>query len=527
MGSANLHFPFINSSQSGLLSVKKGILLIPPIERSIGGLSARINKLHSIEKYMNEATFDFGMIGLGVMGRNLLLNMADHGYAVIGFDKDIAKAGKLETDASANTKVKGVSTLAEMIQQLKTPRKLMMLLPAGPIIDAVINDLLPLLEKDDIVIDGGNSHYTDTLRRINFLEDKGIHFMGMGISGGEHGARTGPSIMPGGDVEAWKKLKPILEAVSAKVSLPAGQAGDEPCVAYMGKAAAGHYVKMVHNGIEYAIMQLISEVYDLAKRGAGLNNDELHNLFKKWNEGEMQSFLIEITASIFLKEDDLTRNRLVDMILDKAGSKGTGKWTSQDAMDLPVPIPTIDMAVAMRDLSVYKDERVAAFALFKPKIKTIGSNKEKFIQQLHDGLYGATLICYAQGLAMLHKGSAELQMDIPLQDVVRIWRGGCIIRSSLLEIFTTAFKKNKQLSNILLNKKVAAIMKKRQPALRKIIQQASAAKIPVAGLMSALSYFDAYCSERLPTNLIQAQRDYFGAHTYQRIDNEGSFHTEW
>ena len=469
---------------------------------------------------MNEATFDFGMIGLGVMGRNLLLNMADHDYAVIGFDKDITKGSKLEADASASTRVKAVNTLAEMVQQLKTPRKLMMLVPAGPIVDAVIYDLLPLLEKEDIVIDGGNSHYTDTLKRINFLQDKGIHFMGMGVSGGEHGARTGPSIMPGGDMEAWKKLKPILEAISAKVN-------DEPCVAYMGKAAAGHYVKMVHNGIEYAIMQLISEVYDLLKRGAGFNNDELHELFRTWNEGEMQSFLIEITTGIFAKEDDVTKNRLVDMILDKAGSKGTGKWTSQDAMDLPVPIPTIDVAVAMRDLSVYKDERVGAFALFKPKVKIIGSNREKFIQQLHDALYSATLICYAQGLAMLYKASTELQMDIPLQDVVKIWRGGCIIRSSLLETFTTAFKKNKQLSNILLNKKVAAIMKKKQMALRKIIQQASAAKIPVAGLMSALSYFDAFCSERLPTNLIQAQRDYFGAHTYQRIDKEGSFHTEW
>jgi len=294
----------------------------------------------------------------------------------------------------------------------------------------------------------------------------------------------------------------------------------------MGKAAAGHYVKMVHNGIEYAILQLISEIYDLAKRGANLNNDELHQLFKKWNEGEMQSFLIEITADIFLKKDDITGNSLVDMILDKAGSKGTGKWTSQDAMDLPVSIPTIDTAVAMRDMSVYKDERVAASALFKQKIKSI-SNKEKFTEQLHDALYCATIICYAQGLAMLHKASSELQMDIPLLDVVKIWRGGCIIRSSLLEAFTAAFKKNKQLSNILLNKKVAALVKKKQAALRKIVQQASVIKIPAAGLMSALSYLDAYCSERMPTNLIQAQRDYFGAHTYQRIDKEGSFHTEW
>jgi 6-phosphogluconate dehydrogenase len=469
---------------------------------------------------MSDTSYDFGMIGLGVMGRNLLLNMADHGFAAIGFDKDSTKAGLLESSATANTTVKGVSTLAEMVQQLKRPRKLMMLVPAGPIVDSVINDLLPLLEQGDIVIDGGNSHYTDTLTRINYLKDKGIHFMGMGVSGGEHGARTGPSIMPGGDVEAWKELKPVLEAVSAKVN-------DEPCVAYMGKAAAGHYVKMVHNGIEYAIMQLISEVYDVLKRSLGLNNDELHEVFKKWNEGELQSFLIEITADIFLKQDDITKSRLVDVILDKAGSKGTGKLTSQDAMNLPVSIPTIDMAVAMRDLSSYKDERVAAAGLYKPKIKTVDNDKEKVITQLHDALYAATIICYAQGLSMLHKASAELQMEIPLRDVVRIWRGGCIIRSTLLETFTTAYKRHADLSNILLNKKVASLLKKKQNGLRKIVQRGAAGKIPVAGLSSALGYFDAYCSEKMPVNLIQAQRDFFGAHTYQRIDKEGSFHTEW
>lgn len=469
---------------------------------------------------METNSFDFGMIGLGVMGRNLLLNMADHGYSVIGFDKDQAKANSLESFATAGTTVKGVNTLSEMVKQLKRPRKLMMLVPAGPIVDSVINDLLPLMEEGDIIIDGGNSHYTDTLKRIKFLEDKKIHFVGMGVSGGEHGARTGPSIMPGGDVEAWKELKSILEAISAKVK-------DEPCVAYMGKDAAGHYVKMVHNGIEYAIMQLISEAYDILKRGAGLNNDELHSVFTKWNAGEMSSFLLEITASIFMKEDELTKNRLVDMILDKAGSKGTGKWTSQDAMDLPVPIPTIDMAVSMRELSVFKEERVSAAALYKPKIKTITKNKEKVIQQLHDGLFAATIICYAQGLALLHKASIDLKMEIPLKDVVRIWRGGCIIRSQLLEQFTTAFKKNSQLPNILLHKKTASLAKKKIQALRKVVQLAAGAKIPAAGLASALSYFDGYCSGNMPTNLIQAQRDYFGAHTYQRTDREGVFHTEW
>ncbi len=476
---------------------------------------------------MGNPSFEFGMIGLGVMGRNLLLNMADHGFATIGFDKDAAKCTLLESSASANTTVKGAYSLLEMVQQLKKPRKLMILVPAGPIVDNVINDLLPLLETGDIIIDGGNSNYKDTLRRINFLQNKNLHFIGMGVSGGEEGARKGPSIMPGGDWEAWQKLKPILEAISAKVPSADGKKPDEPCVAYMGKAAAGHYVKMVHNGIEYAIMQLISEVYSILKNVVGLNNDELHSVFKKWNDGEMQSFLLEITKDIFLKKDDLTNNSLVDMILDKAGSKGTGKWTSQEAMDLPIPVPTIDIAVAMRDISVYKGERTAAATLYKPKIKVYTGDKEKLIQQLHDALYCATILSYAQGLAMLHKASDTLEMEIPLQDVVRIWRGGCIIRSSILETFTSAFKKDKNLSNILLNKKVAAIIKKNQSALRRVIQITANARVPVAGLMSALSYFDAFCTQKLPTNLIQAQRDYFGAHTYQRIDKEGSFHTNW
>lgn len=468
---------------------------------------------------MANNSFDFGMIGLGTMGRNLLLNIADNGFSAIGFDRDATKGQLLESSATKGTTVKSASSLAAMIQLLKAPRKIMMLVPAGPIVDSVINDLIPLLQPGDIIIDGGNSHYIDTLKRIDFLKDKKIHFMGMGVSGGEKGARLGPSIMPGGDIEAWKAVKQILEAVSAKVN-------GEPCVAYMGKAAAGHYVKMVHNGIEYAIMQLISEVYDVMKRGLNMSNDEMNSVFAKWNEGVMQSYLIEITAAIFLKEDDLTKNRLVDMILDKAGSKGTGKWTSQDAMDLPASVPTIDIAVALRDLSSYKDERVAAAALFQPVIKPL-KNKEKVIQQLHDGLYAATIICYAQGLSMLAKASTELKMDIPLKDVVRIWRGGCIIRSVLLEVFTKAYKKDKTLSNILLNKKVVSLVKKSNASLRKVIQLAVASKIPVTGLSSAIGYLDAYTSAQMPVNLIQAQRDLFGAHTYQRIDKEGIFHTEW
>ncbi|HMR91183.1 MAG TPA: NADP-dependent phosphogluconate dehydrogenase [Chitinophagaceae bacterium] len=469
---------------------------------------------------MSNASFDFGMIGLGTMGRNLLLNVADHGFAAIGFDKDITKGQLLESSAAAGTRVKGVSTLADLVSHLKAPRKIMMLVPAGAPVDAVIKEVLPLLTKGDIIIDGGNSHFTDTLRRIDELKDTGIHFIGMGVSGGEKGARRGPSIMPGGDIAAWKELKPVLEAISAKVN-------NEPCVAYMGKNAAGHYVKMVHNGIEYAIMQIISEVYDFMKRGLGMSNAAMHEVFKSWNEGELQSFLVEITAALLPKKDDKTGGYLTDVILDKAGSKGTGKWTSQEAMDLPVPLPTIDMAVTMRDLSGYKAERVEAAALYKPVVKSFATGKDKLVKQLGDALYLSSLLCYAQGLAMLHKASGERQMDIPLKDVVKIWRGGCIIRSAQLELFTAAFKKRNAPANILLDKKIASLVKKKQAGLRRIVQQYAAARIPAAGLMSALAYLDAYTSDRMPTNIIQAQRDYFGAHTYQRIDAEGSFHTAW
>jgi len=465
-------------------------------------------------------TYQFGMIGLGVMGRNFLLNMADHGYKVIGFDKDNQKTTALEAAATAGTTVKGVGTLKEMVDMLETPRKIMMLVPAGKIVDDVIESLLPLVQPGDIIIDGGNSHFTDTLRRVAYLQSKDLHFTGMGVSGGEEGARKGPSIMPGGDAAAYPHIKPMLEAVSAKVN-------GEPCVAYMGKGAAGHYVKMVHNGIEYAIMQLISESYDILHRGIGLNNDELHEVFKQWNEGELQSFLVEITADIFKQQDDKTGNRLVDMILDKAGSKGTGKWTSQDAMNLPVPIPVIDMAVSMRNISSFKEERMAAAALYKPVIKPVTAKKEVAIKQVHDALYFATLMCYAQGLAMLHSASTELDMQIPLDDVVKIWRGGCIIRSGLLETFYKAYKKDKQLPNILADKAVAKLVRKKEKNLRAVLKVSLQSKIPAGALMTALSYFEAYTSAVMPVNLIQAQRDYFGAHTYQRTDMEGTFHTEW
>jgi len=466
------------------------------------------------------SNYNFGMIGLGVMGRNFLLNMADHGFKVIGYDRDAEKNKALESLATEGTVVKAVASLEEMIRQLESPRRIMMLVPAGKPVDDVVESLLPLVDKGDIIIDGGNSHYTDTLGRVRYLEDKGIHFMGMGVSGGEEGARKGPSIMPGGDSRAWKQVKPMLEAVSAKVN-------GEPCVAYMGKGAAGHYVKMVHNGIEYAIMQLICEVYDFLKRGAGFSNGELQNLFASWNEGELQSFLVEITAAIFGQKDKETGNDLVDMILDKAGAKGTGKWTSQDAMDLPVAVPVIDMAVTMRTLSSFKEERKAASALYTHIQKPVRGKKEQLARQAHDALFFGTVVCYAQGLAMLAKASVELEMDIPMQEVVKVWRGGCIIRSSLLAVFFKSFKKNKTLPNLLLDKSVARQLKKKERNMRNLIKLAIQHKLTAGALTSALAYHDAYTSEKMPLNLLQAQRDYFGAHTYERTDREGKFHTDW
>ena len=468
---------------------------------------------------MKDTQYDFGMIGLGVMGSNLLLNMADHGFSVIGYDKDIKKTELLKKSASEKAIVEGVNTLKEMVSRLKTPRKLMMLVPAGNAVESVIRELKPLLDKEDIVIDGGNSHYTDTLRRLNELKDDGFHFMGVGISGGEEGARMGPSIMPGGNEQAYQKVAPILEAIAAKVS-------GEPCVAYLGKGAAGHYVKMVHNGIEYAIMQLISECYDIMHHGLQLSNEEMHAVFKKWDAGEMKSYLLEITAAIFDQKDDRTGKFLIDVIADKAGAKGTGKWTSLEGLNLPVPIPTIDAAVMMRNLSSLKEERKEADKLYRTSIEKIEISKEEFLPLLHDALYFATIISYAQGLAMISTASEELEMNIPLPKVVDVWRGGCIIRSALLGIFKNSYH-NKKLKNLMLDKTVSELLQDKLPAIQKIVSLAGGNNYAMAGLMSSLNYFNAYRRQFLPTNLIQAQRDFFGAHTYERIDEKGSFHTEW
>jgi 6-phosphogluconate dehydrogenase len=468
---------------------------------------------------MDPQGYDLGMVGLGVMGRNLLLNMADHGYAVAGLDTNPDKVQALKTEG-AGKKVDATTSAADFLAMLRRPRAVMLLVPAGRPVDAVIETLLPLLEPGDLIIDAGNSHFTDTDRRAKALADKGVHFFGMGVSGGEAGARYGPSIMPGGPQAAYERVRPILEAVAAHVN-------GEPCVTYLGPGSAGHYVKMVHNGIEYGLMQLIAECYDLMKRGLGLNNDELHAVFDQWNQGELNSFLIEITAQIFLKVDDKTGNRLVDMVLDVARQKGTGKWTSQDAMDLQVPIPTIDAAVSMRDLSGYEEERkAAAKALTGPSERYLG-DRQAFLGRLRGALYAATVMTYAQGMAQLRKASQVYGYNLKLEDVARIWRGGCIIRAALLEDLRTAYQANPDLPNLLLDPNLGQAVATRQDDLRAVVGTAAQLGIPAPGFMASLGYYDGYRSARLPANLTQAQRDYFGAHTYERIDEKGTFHTDW
>ena len=464
--------------------------------------------------------YNYGMIGLGVMGRNLLYNIADNGFSIAGFDLDKQKIQELEEGATAGTTVVGTDSFEEFISKLETPRKIVLMVPAGKPVDAVLDSIKTHLSQGDIVIDAGNSYFKDTNRRVSELATLGLHFMGMGVSGGEKGARFGPSIMPGGDLQAFHSVRPMLEAIAAKVN-------GESCTAYMGKDAAGHYVKMVHNGIEYAIMQLISEAYDLLHKGANLSNGQLYEVFKDWNNGELNSFLIEITRDIFKQKDPISGGFLLDQILDKAGSKGTGKWTSEEALENGVAIPTIDAAVASRTLSSYKDERIQASKLYsKPEITT-PENIELFIQEVGDALYLASLISYTQGLSLLAKASEEYHFEIPLKDVVKIWRGGCIIRSSLLEKFYEVYTEDPDLSNILLNNKISDLVKSKVVSLRKTIGFATSNGISTLGLQTVLAYFDAYTTENLPVNLIQAQRDYFGAHTYQRKDQEGIFHTQW
>jgi 6-phosphogluconate dehydrogenase len=462
----------------------------------------------------------FGMIGLGTMGRNLAYNVADHNFSVCGYDRDEAQRNRFLQEAPVNKQVQAVASLQEFVSALEAPRKIMLLVPAGKIVDAVLTDLLPLLQKDDIVIDGGNSHFTDTDRRYAQLQTTGVHFMGMGVSGGEDGARLGPSMMPGSNEQSYNEVKNILESIAATTET--GR-----CVTFIGNGAAGHYTKMVHNGIEYAIMQLISEIYGVLKNIGKLSNAELHTVFAEWNKTELQSFLVEITGKIFLQKDDKTSNDLVDMILDKAKQKGTGMWTSQSAMDLNIPIPTIDVAVSMRYISAFKSERVVTASIFNNDSTNQIIDKNSLIAQCKNALQCCITLSYAQGLHLLQAASAANQYNINIAEVVRIWTGGCIIRSVLLKDLHIAYTAEPTLTNIIHSKVFTQRFIDHKKDLKNIIVVALQNNLPIAALSATLNYFNAYTSANLPANLIQAQRDFFGAHTYERVDSTGSFHTEW
>ena len=461
----------------------------------------------------------FGMIGLGTMGRNLVLNMADHGIAVCGYDRNADQQKRL-IEEGIGKPVEVAASMQEFVDSLETPRRIMMLVPAGKIVDAVIDEIKPMLQPGDILIDGGNSHFTDTDARIERLKPTGIHFTGMGVSGGEDGARLGPSMMPGGNKDGYAELKTILEKIAA-------QTEDGPCVSFIGNGSAGHYTKMVHNGIEYAMMQLISEMYSVLKTVGGLNNGELKNLFSRWNKEELQSFLIEITAEVFEKKEDDTGNSLVDMVLDKAKQKGTGMWTSQSAMDLNVPLPTIDAAVSMRYLSAMKEERVAAAAKYNTSNKKSIIEKEKLESLCKNSLHFGFLLSYAQGLQLLKTASDTYKYEVDIAEVLRIWKGGCIIRSVLLNDMRKAYQQDAALTNIIQSPLFQKTLSDCRNDVTTLLQIAMNNNLPTAALSASLNYFDAYCAAQLPANLIQAQRDYFGAHTYERIDKPGSFHTDW
>ncbi|WP_316794343.1 NADP-dependent phosphogluconate dehydrogenase [Pedobacter frigoris] len=462
--------------------------------------------------------YTLGMIGLGTMGRNLLLNMADNGFQVTGYDKDPKMLKKLEEDGKAHN-LKGFESLEEFVQSLELPRRIMLLVPAGKIVDSVIAELVPLLEKGDMIIDSGNSHFTDTSRRAIELSEKGIHFFGMGISGGEEGARFGPSMMPGGDKAAYIAVKPILEAVSAKVN------GD-PCVAYIGPGASGHFVKMVHNGIEYSMMQVLAETYDILKNGLGYNNDQIYSLFEKWNNGRLKSFLLEVTRDIFKVKDEKTGNFLLDMIKDEAKSKGTGKWTSQVSMDLQLPIPTINESVSARDLSKFKSLRVALSKALPHQPVAIKDTAE-FEANLEQALYFAMITSYAQGLHLLEQASVEFKYELNLKEISQIWRGGCIIRAELLEDIYQAYKKQPQLPHLYSDESIQQQLKEIIPGTRNIVITAIANGIAIPCYASAMTYYDSLRTDKSPLNLTQAQRDFFGAHTFERIDEEGIFHADW
>jgi 6-phosphogluconate dehydrogenase len=465
--------------------------------------------------------YKIGIVGLGVMGHNLALNMERNGFPVAGYDLDAAKTKAFLEGPAAGKNIIGVDSPQALMDALEKPRRILMMVPAGAPVDSAIAHLKTSMEPGDILIDGGNSFFLDTERRNQALEKEGFHFMGIGVSGGAEGALWGPAIMPGGQREGWEALAPIFRAIAAKAE------DGEPCVDYMGPRGAGHYVKMVHNGIEYGDMQLIAEIYDILHRGAGLSAKEISDLLGEWNEAELKSYLIEITANILKKMDPETHRPLVDLILDEAQQKGTGKWTSQNALDLGAPIPTLNAAVESRILSGLKPQRVQASKVIKGPEPTFTGDRQTLISAARQALYASKITSYAQGMGMLKIASDEYQYDLNLCDIAKIWRGGCIIRASLLNHIMAAYTRNPALVNLLLDDFFRINVEERQAAWRFLIQTAVGLGIPTLALSASLAYFDAYRSERLPANLTQAQRDYFGAHTYRRVDKEGSFHTEW
>ncbi|MCA1028242.1 MULTISPECIES: NADP-dependent phosphogluconate dehydrogenase [Cytobacillus] len=462
-----------------------------------------------------------GVIGLAVMGKNLALNIESRGFSVAVFNRSYEKTEAFLQNEAKDKNFTGAETIEDFVQSLETPRKILLMVKAGAATDATIESLKPYLEKGDILIDGGNTYFEDTIRRNQELAEEGYHFIGTGVSGGEEGALKGPSIMPGGKKEAFDLVQPIFEAISAKVN------GD-PCCTYIGPNGAGHYVKMVHNGIEYGDMQLISEAYFILKHVLGLEANELHETFAEWNKGELDSYLIEITADIFTKVDDETGKPLVDVILDKAGQKGTGKWTSQNALDLGVPLPIITESVFARFISAMKEERVhASKILAGPKEDTYSGDRTELIEAVRQALYMSKIVSYAQGFAQMRAMSDEQNWDLKYGDIAMIFRGGCIIRAQFLQKIKDAYDREPALANLLLDPYFKEIVESYQSSLRKVLSIAIEQGIPVPAFSSAIAYFDSYRTATLPANLLQAQRDYFGAHTYQRVDKEGTYHTNW
>ncbi len=490
---------------------------------------------------MEKEQSDIGLIGLAVMGQNLALNIADHGFKVTAYNRTTGKTDKFVAE-NPNTPggLTGSKTLTELVQSLKRPRKIIIMVQAGKATDAVISDLVPLLEKDDIIIDGGNAYWMDTIRREKELREKNLRFIGSGVSGGEEGARFGPSLMPGGEEGAWKEIEPIWKAIAAKVDPETGKPlegaapgkpveGGVPCTTHIGPDGAGHYVKMVHNGIEYGDMQMICEAYALMKNVAGMSAEEMGKVFEKWNEGDLDSFLIEITADILQQKDPATGKDFVDVVLDTAGQKGTGKWTSVSALDMGVPAPTIAEAVFSRCVSALKEERVAASGILAGPGSTFSGDRESFVEAVRDALYCSKICSYAQGFQLMRAAQDEYGWTLNFGEIAKIFRGGCIIRARFLQKITDAYARDPKLANLLLDPYFNEAIKKAQASWRKVIALAAEHGVPAPAFASALAYYDSYRSERLPANLLQAQRDYFGAHTYERVDQPRGrfFHIDW